>query len=65
MSHKTKAELGALDLNDLKGELDSACKEHFELSLKHKAGSIKQTHLVRSARRQIARLKTIIHAKGA
>ncbi|HBF07920.1 MAG: 50S ribosomal protein L29 [Pseudomonadota bacterium] len=63
MSQKTIADLKALDADALKSELENACKEHFELSLKHKAGSLKQTHLIRASRRQIARLNTLIHAK--
>ena len=63
MSQKKLSELQALDVEALNTELQGACKEHFELSLKHKAGSLKQTHLVRASRRQIARLNTLIHAK--
>ena len=63
MSQKTIAELSTLGTDELSTELEGVCKEHFELSLKHKAGSLKQTHLLRLARRQIARLKTLIQAK--
>lgn len=65
MSQKTLAELSTLGADELSTELEGVCKEHFELSLKHKAGSLKQTHLLRTARRQIARLKSLIQAKRA
>lgn len=65
MLQKSKSELQSMDLSGLNIELEAACKEHFELSLKHKAGSLKQTHHVRSVRRQIARLNTLIQLKGA
>lgn len=63
MSQKNVKELSSLESKDLHNELESVCKEHFELSLKHKAGSLKQTHLLRVARRQIARINTLLHAK--
>jgi large subunit ribosomal protein L29 len=63
MAHKLLSELQSLDIDGLKAELELSCKDHFELGLKHKAGSLKQTHLLRESRRQIARLNTLIQSK--
>lgn len=63
MLQKSKSELQSMELAGLSTELEATCKEYFELSLKHKAGSLKQTHQVRLVRRQIARLNTLIQLK--
>jgi len=56
-------ELQSMELNELVAELDKACKSQFELTMKHRTGSLKETHLVRQGRRQIARLNTVIQSK--
>lgn len=63
MQHKSTKELRSLELSALEAELESTCKESFELALKHKAGSLKETHQLRAARRQVARLNTFIQSK--
>lgn len=62
MSKKSK-KFDQLDFTALETELKEACRRHFELSLKKGAGALKQTHLLRQSRRDIARLKTLMHVK--
>lgn len=50
-------------LEELNNELNALLKEHFNLKFQCSMGQIKQTHLIRPARRNIARIKTAINSK--
>jgi len=51
--------LRALDAAGLQKELTATEKELFVLQMKQVAGELKQSHLIASHRRQIARIKTL------
>jgi large subunit ribosomal protein L29 len=55
-----KKDLTALDATELRAELLSARKEHFSLSMKHSLGELKQPHLLRKSRKNIAQLSTAL-----
>ena len=59
-TNKHLAEISNLDQVGLFSQLEEACKLFFELRLKHKAGQLSESHLLRNARKKIARLKTAI-----
>lgn len=48
---------------ELQTELLRLRKEHFSLRMQFASGQLGQTHLVKDARRDIARVKTIIQEK--
>ncbi|QJC36560.1 50S ribosomal protein L29 [Enterobacteriaceae endosymbiont of Donacia simplex] len=45
---------------DLKNELLSLMREQLNLKIQLKSGNLKQTHLLKKSRKNIARIKTII-----
>lgn len=49
-----------LDKAELAAELLTARKELFTLTMKHSLGELKQSHLVRKARRTVAQISTFI-----
>jgi large subunit ribosomal protein L29 len=51
-------------LEQLKEMLADHQKELYALTMKNKLRSLKQTHLIKSKRRDIARIKTILHTKA-
>jgi ribosomal protein L29 len=55
-----KRNLTTLDVTELNKELLTARKEHFSLSMKHSLGELKQPHLLRISRKNIAQLSTAI-----
>jgi ribosomal protein L29 len=55
-----KKDLSTLDVTELRSELLTARKEHFSLSMKHSLGELKQPHLLRVSRKNIAQLSTAI-----
>ena len=55
--------LADLDENGLNEAYQAACKETFELNLKHNSGQLKETHLLKANRRKIARIKTLFSQK--
>ncbi len=54
-------EKSAEELND---ELISQRKEQFKLRMQAKTGQLGQTHLLKQARRDIARIKTALRQKA-
>jgi large subunit ribosomal protein L29 len=50
------------ELSDLEGQLRD---ELFRLELKHYTGQLQNTSQLRNARRDIARVKTILHQRSA
>lgn len=61
---KEKAKVVELTEADMKKEVKNAQKLVFTLSMKLEANELKQTHLVRFARRYVAMLKTVANKKG-
>lgn len=59
-SQKSLADLKKLDRSALQTELLSARKELFVLTMKKDLGELKQTHMIRSARKYIARISTFL-----
>lgn len=59
-SQKALADLKKLDRSDLQAELLSAKKELFVLTMKKDLGELKQTHMIRSTRKYIARISTFL-----
>ncbi|USN56507.1 MAG: 50S ribosomal protein L29 [Candidatus Peribacteria bacterium] len=47
----------------LKELLEAYQKEYYALTVKNKLRSLTQTHLMKEKRRDIARIKTVLHAK--
>lgn len=59
-AQKALADLKKLDRSDLQAELLSAKKELFVLTMKKDLGELKQTHMIRQARKYIARISTFL-----
>ena len=51
-------------VEELKTELLSLRKEQFNLRMQKKMGQLPKSHLVRKAKKDIARLKTVLNEKG-
>lgn len=54
------AELKALEKTQLLAELAKAQKELFVLNMKKDLGELKQTHMIRATRKDIARINTFL-----
>jgi ribosomal protein L29 len=52
----------SLDRTELTNEIRSTQKELYTLVMKHALGELKQPHLIRKARRNIAQLSTALHS---
>ncbi len=63
-STSEKKDITTLDAAELKKELLTARKELFTLSMKHSLGELKQPHLIRKSRKNIAALSTAISAQS-
>ncbi len=59
-SNKIVDELKALEKSQLLAELAKAQKELFVLTMKKDLGELKQTHLIRAMRKDIARISTFL-----
>ena len=59
-SNKRVDELKALAKSQLLAELAKAQKELFVLTMKKDLGELKQTHLIRAMRKDIARISTFL-----
>ena len=59
-SNKRVDELKALEKSQLLAELAKAQKELFVLTMKKNLGELKQTHLIRAMRKDIARISTFL-----
>ncbi len=55
-----KKDFSTLSSSELKAEIHTARKEHFSLSMKHSLGELKQPHLLRLSRKNIAQLSTAL-----
>ena len=47
--------------DELQNELNAVLKEQFNLRLQHQTGQLTKTSILRSVKRQVARLKTFIN----
>lgn len=55
-----KRDLTALTKSDIQSEITIARKAHFSLQMKHSLGELKQPHLLRASRKNIAQLSTAL-----
>ncbi len=54
----------ALSSDELKTELEQLLKERFGLQMQKVTGQAVKSHLLKEIRRNVARIKTILAAKG-
>lgn len=54
-----------LSIDELKSELEQLLKERFSLQMQRMTGQAIKSHLLSQIRRNVARIKTILSAKGA
>ena len=64
MAKKKIKDFKTMKLEDLKTELMANRKLLFESNFKHKMGQLKESHSLKQARRNIARIKTEISTKN-
>ena len=64
MAKKKIKDFKTMKLEDLKTELMANRKLLFESNFKHKMGQLKESHRLKEARRNIARIKTEISTKN-
>ncbi len=57
------SELRDLDGDELQGELIKLRREQFNLRMQRASGQLGQSHLLEEARRDIARIKTVMQEK--
>ncbi|MBU2180318.1 MAG: 50S ribosomal protein L29 [Gammaproteobacteria bacterium] len=58
------SELKAKSVEELKAELLGLLREQFNLRMQAATGQLAQTHLLKTVRRDIARVKTILTEKA-
>ena len=63
MSKKKVKDYKSMKLEALQKELISERKELFESNFKHKMGQLKESHLLKETRKNIARIKTELNVK--
>ncbi len=56
-------DLDSKSIGQLTEMLEKYQKEQYELTIKKSLRSLNQTHLIKEKRRDIARIKTVLHAK--
>ena len=64
MAEKKIKDFKTMKLEDLKIELMANRELLFESNFKHKMGQLKESHSLKQARRNIARIKTEINVKN-
>ncbi|MAA92697.1 MAG: 50S ribosomal protein L29 [Gammaproteobacteria bacterium] len=64
MANKKIKDFKTMKVEDLKVELIANRKLLFESNFKHKMGQLKESHTLKEAKRNIARIKTEINAKN-
>ena len=57
-------ELRILSSDELQNELMSLRKEQFNLRMKKASGSLDKSHLIKSVRKTVARVKTLLTEKA-
>jgi large subunit ribosomal protein L29 len=58
------AELKEKSVEELDGQLLKLLEEQFKLSIQKSTGQLTQTHLLKQARRDISRVKTVLRQKA-
>jgi len=58
------SELRSKDVDALNGELEGLLKQHFSLRMQMATGQLGQPHLLKSIKRNIAKVKTVINEKS-
>ncbi|HCS27550.1 MAG TPA: 50S ribosomal protein L29 [Spongiibacteraceae bacterium] len=58
------AELKEKSVEELDGQLLKLLEEQFKLRIQKSTGQLAQTHLLKQARRDIARVKTVLRQKA-
>ncbi len=58
------AELKEKSVEELDGQLLKLLEEQFKLNIQKSTGQLTQTHLLKQARRDIARVKTVLRQKA-
>ena len=64
MAKKAAQDFKTMKIEDLKTELIANRKLLFESNFKHKMGQLKESHTLKEARKNIARIKTEINTKN-
>lgn len=59
------SELKQKDVTELKSELSNLLREQFNLRMQQGTGQLSQAHRLRSVRRDIARVHTVLNEKKA
>ncbi len=57
-------ELNEKTVDQLNAELIAQLKEQFKLRMQKSTGQLNETHLLKQARRNIARIKTVLNLKA-
>lgn len=57
-------ELREKSVDELKAALGDELKSQFKLRMQHATGQLNESHKVKQARRNIARIKTVINQKA-
>lgn len=60
---ETKESLHAMSVKELEARLAEVTENHFRLQFRHAGNPLKNPMMIRWARRDAARLKTILHQK--
>lgn len=60
----TAKDLNEKSVDELKAELLSQLDAQFKLRMQKSTGQLNQTHLMKQARRDIARVKTVLRQKA-
>lgn len=58
-----KSELATMTAEELKKELESLLREHFNLRMQIRTGQLTRHHLIKEVKRNIARVKTMLRQK--
>ena len=58
------SELREKSVDELKAELDRLAEEQFRLRTQAALGQLGQTHLLKEARKDVARVKTVLNQKA-
>jgi|TARA_B110000483_G_scaffold65680_2_gene82185 large subunit ribosomal protein L29 len=58
------SELGAKSIEDLQADLLQLRREQLKYRIQQSTGQMSQSHLIRQARRDVARIKTVLAQKA-
>ncbi len=58
------SELRDKSVDELKAELDRLAEEQFRIRTQQAMGQLGQTHLLKAARKDVARIKTVLNEKA-